>query len=340
MESFHQPAIPAVDSQGTARFTGVQQQFFVVESETVEVTHSDVADVSVVIASVESARSIGSCIDSVTAALDGRRSEVLVVDASRDTSADIAERLLGGAQVIRCAPGTLTPELWAEGIARSKGRVVLLTTGHFAVGPTWAQSLAAAVDNGETGAAGRMDLANETSVTDWAVFYLRYSEFFIEPEQPRRGVAGIPADNAAYDGDAIRRFVRTSTDGFWEVEFHRQLRGGGGSLAFVPGATARYGRSFPMSTIARHRFHHGRHAGAWRVSTRERSRAAIVALSPLVPAALAMRTWRRVRSAASHRRRFLRALPAFLVLAGMWAIGEAVGAVSGAPAPRRAAALA
>jgi hypothetical protein len=308
----------------------------VVKSEALEVTH---ADVSVVIASVESARSITNCVESVRSAVAGRRSEVFVVDASRDASADIAEQLLGGAAVVRCAPGTLTPELWAEGIARSSGRVVVLTTGHFVVGPTWVESLTAALENGETGAAGRMDLANETSVTDWAVFYLRYSEFLCEPEQLRRGVAGIPADNAAYDGEAIRRFVKTANDGFWEVEFHRQLRGAGASLAIVPGATARYARSFPLSTIARHRFHHGRHAGAWRVSTGERSRAAIVALAPLVPAALALRTWRRVRSAALHRGRFLRAMPAFLALAAMWAIGEAVGAITGAPARRRPAAV-
>ena len=308
----------------------------VAESREVAVAH---ADVSVIIASVESAWSIRSCVESVRAALGERRSEVIVVDASRDASADIAERLLGGAPVIRCAPGTLAPELWAEGIARSTGRVVVLTTGHFVVGPTWVESLTAALEEGETGAAGRMDLANETSVTDWAVFYLRDSEFLSEPEQLRRGVTGIPADNAAYDGEAIRRFVKTSNDGFWEVEFHRQLRGAGASLAIVPGATAQYARSFPLSTIARHRFHHGRHAGAWRVSTGERSRAAIVALSPLVPAALALRTWRRVRSAALHRGRFLRAMPAFLALAAMWAVGEAVGAITGAPGRRRPAAV-
>ncbi len=88
------------------------------------------------------------------------------------------------------------------------------------------------------GAAGRIDLGNETSVTDWAVFYLRYSEFLHEPERIECGVPGIPADNAAYDGEAIRRFVMTSDDGFWEVEFHRQFHAAGGSLAMVQGATA------------------------------------------------------------------------------------------------------
>ncbi len=292
-----------------------------------------------IIASVESARSIERCLDSVLAAVRGRPSEVFVVDASRDASADIAGRVAGGTQIVRCAPGTLTPELWAEGIRHSTGRVVVLTTGHFVVEPTWIDNLVAALKEGETGAAGGLRLATETSITDWAVFYLRYSEFLTEPEQPRRGVSGIPADNAAYDGDAIRRFVKTSDDGFWEVEFHRQLRTAGASLAIVPGATASYSRSFPLATIARHRFHHGRHAGAWRAAHHERSRAAIVALSPLVPAALAMRTWRRVRTMAPHRRRFIRAIPTFLALAAMWAIGEAVGALAGAPGARRAAAL-
>ena len=296
-------------------------------------------DVSVVIASVESARSIESCIDSVRQALTGTRSEVLVVDASLDASAEIAERELGSARVLRCARGTLTPELWAAGIARSTGRVVGLTTGHFAVEASWMVSLASAIGAGETGAAGRVDLADGTAITDWAVFYLRYSEFLNEPEQLQRGVPGIPADNAAYDGDAIRRFVTSTDDGFWEVEFHRQIHAAGGSLAMVRGATARYGRSFPFLTIAVHRFQHGRHAGAWRVSRRIRSASAIVVASPLVPFALAARAWRRVRSAGPHRSRFLRALPMFIVLATMWAVGEAVGAMSGAPAARRAAPL-
>jgi len=296
-------------------------------------------DVSVIIASVESARSIRGCIESVQTALDGWNGEVLVVDASIDASADIAERELGTAHVTRCASGTLTPELWAIGIARSRGRVIALTTGHFEVAPTWVASLEAGLKEGQSGAAGRIDLANETSITDWAVFYLRYSEFLNEPEQVRRGVPGIPADNAAYDGEAIRRFVKTSDDGFWEVEFHRQLHAAGESLAVVPGATARYARSFPFRTIARHRFHHGRHSGAWRVSRAHRSPAMIVAAAPLVPVALALRVWRRVRRSPSHRGRFLRALPAFLTLAAFWAIGEAAGAIGGAPASRRPAIL-
>ena len=116
-------------------------------------------EISVIIASVESSQSIERCIESVRVAVAGRSSEIVVADASRDASADIAMRMLGPAGVIRCAPGTLTPELWAAGIARSKGRVIALTTGHFAVEPTWVWSLESALEEGHVGAAGRIALA-------------------------------------------------------------------------------------------------------------------------------------------------------------------------------------
>ena len=294
-------------------------------------------DVSVIIASVESAHSIARCIESVIVALSGLRSEVVVVDASSDASASIAAKALGSTAVMRRPVGTLTPELWAVGIACSTAPVVVLSTGHFAMQPSWIRSLVGGLLDGQTGVAGCIDLADETTITDWAVFYLRYSEFLHEPDGIQKGVAGIPADNAAYDGEAIRRFVTATHDGFWEVEFHRQVHASGGSLAMVSDATARYGRSFPFRTIAAHRYWHGRHSGAWRVSRKIRSVPAIVLAFPLVPFALAARTWRRVRSRAVHRSRFLRALPQFLVLASLWAVGEAVGALSGAAAPRRTA---
>ena len=292
-------------------------------------------DVSVVIASVESAHSIGACIDSIRAATAGVDAEVLVIDASRDGTAEIAEGRLGRGSVVRCTPGTLTPELWATGIAQTNGRIVALTTGHFVVEPSWIASLSSALTQHTVGAAGHIDLADEANVSDWAVFYLRYSEFLNEPGNPLGEVRGIPADNAAYDGDAVRRFVRASGDGFWEVEFHRQAHAEGRTLALVAGATAWYGRSFPFSTIVAHRFHHGRHAGAWRAQHGQRSAFTIVLAAPAVPVLLAARVWQRVKASANHRRRFLRSLPQFLTLAASWAAGEALGALLGFSAVRR-----
>jgi hypothetical protein len=296
-------------------------------------------DVSVVVGSVESERALRASLAAIQRALMGIESEVIVADASRDRSADIAEEVLGARSVIRCPVGTLTPELWARGIRRTSGRTVALTTGHFVVPATWARELGAGIAAGANGVAGTFALSGETSVTDWAIFYLRYSEFLVEPNGTRLGIPNIPADNAAYEGEALRHHVTTTQDGFWEVEFHRRLYAAGGTLALVPNATAVYDRSFPFATIAHHRFRHGRHAGAWRASTGQRAALVLAASSPLVPFALAARVWRRVRDIADHRARFIRSLPQFMALACVWAAGEAVGAIAGPEAGQQSSLL-
>ena len=93
--------------------------------------------ISVIVASVEAARTMRRCLESVCEAAKAVAAEVMVVDASRDGSADIAEEVLGPASVIRLPVGTLTPDLWAAGIQRSRGKIVALTTAHFEVQASW-----------------------------------------------------------------------------------------------------------------------------------------------------------------------------------------------------------
>ena len=255
--------------------------------------------------------------------------ELIVVDASRDGTADIVARLGGYTTLIREAPGTLTPELWAAGIAVSRGRVVALTTGHCLVPPDWARALRSRIDARVVGVAGALDLDDTTGLVDWAVYYLRYSEFMPFLHRTIERVRSIPADNAAYDGAAIRGYLETTAGGFWEVDFHRSALAEGQELAFEAAATALLSRSFPLMTIASHRFAHGRHSGSWRVRTGASSVVRSVAAAPLVPLILAARTARRVLRVKGHRGRFAASLPVFLFLATSWAVGEAWGAIAG-----------
>ena len=284
---------------------------------------------SVVVATVDSVRSIRACLKHLHATLEGTDSEIIVVDASRDGTADVAEEVGGLFELIRLPYGTLTPDLWAAGISRSRSAVVALTTGHCLVPRAWARALAEQINSNVVGIAGALDVDDDSGVLDWAVFYLRYSEFIPFVNRSAEHVHSIPADNAAYDGPEIRRYVESTTAGFWEVDFHRSALAAGKSLAFVAAATAYFGRSFPFTTIAAHRFAHGRHSGSWRVQTGASSAVRSVLAAPLVPFVLAARTARRVTRVHGHLTRFLASLPIFLVLAASWAAGEAWGAVAG-----------
>ena len=285
---------------------------------------------SVVLASIEAERNLARALEAIAVACRDIVVEVIVVDASTDASSQIARESHVPTLVVEREPGTIAPYLWSDGIRRSRGTWVALTTGHCVVPPDWARSLVAALET-DAGAAGSGLLPlEECGLTDLAVFFLRYHAFVPLVIGDVRPAPELPGDNAAYAGDDVRAAVTGASDGFFEVEHHRLLRRGGRTLLAVPRATARFGRSFPLRTILEHRFLHGRQFGAWRSRVDGASTVTLLVKAPLVPGVLFARALRSVSESSSLRLALLRCSIHFLLLASAWAVGEALGALQGA----------
>lgn len=279
---------------------------------------------SVVVACVEARRSIDRCLASLEAACADVPAEILVVHPGDEVLADHVRGSRPAVRLVAAHPGALVPELWAEGFRVSKGTVVAFFTGHTFAGPAWARALLQGIDAGFTGVGGALALAAGTGVVDWAVYLLRYSAFL--PPAPTGVVPEIPGDNAAYERTALERHRGSFAAGFWEVEFHRRIRAEGARLTFAADATVEFGPSFAFGTIFRHRFHHGRRFGEYRVTAESVPPVRVMAAAPLVPVALAARVLRRVRSRPGLFTRAVVALPLLLVLGAAWAAGEGWGA--------------
>lgn len=279
---------------------------------------------SVVLASVESEATLDRAIDALIGACAGISSEIIVADASRDRSAELVDGH-PAVHLIRRDPDTLTPVLWADGIAASKGRYVALTTGHCIVRPGWAEALLESLEAGAGGVGAGLELDGTVRSLDRAIFYLRYNAFLEQNRGEIREVHEIAGDNAAYVGDDVRRYVSEHPEGFWEIDYHRVVRARGGTIVANPAAVADFGHSFPFRVILRHRFDHGRHFGTWRVHEAGQSRLRVLAAAPLVPLVLLGRAGRRAWAWTGHRGSFLRGAPAFIALAAAWAAGEGVG---------------
>lgn len=285
---------------------------------------------SVVLGSVNSARTIARSIAALRAACDGLDAEIIVIDASEDETIARVRTVCPEAIVRRFPPGTLMPRLWSAGFALARGRVVAFTTGQCIVSEGWAKALLWQLDSGATGVAGPLSPAADCEATDWALFHLRYSAFLDDPGQATRVADEIPGDNAAYTREALERHASTFAGGFWEVDFHRRLRAEpqGARLVLDRGASVQLGPSGSFPSLLRQRFAHGRHSGAWRVECGARRAWQVAAFAPLVPFLLAARVGRRVLPRPLHRTRFLASLPAVLALASAWAAGEAHGALT------------
>jgi len=301
--------------------------------------------VSVIVATTDAAASIDECLRSVQLSLAGLDSELIVVDASRDGTADRVERDFPGVPVIRMPPGTLAPRLWSAGLAQARGDRIAFMTGHSAVVPGWIAALIGALREGAAGAGGPIVLKENSSLTDAAIYFLRYSAFMPTSRDSPYPAAEIAGDNSMYRGELLRSHMASFADGFWEVPFHSILRSQGETLATVPAATIDFGQSFSLGAISSQRFEHGRHFGKWRVSEGGLGKARIMLATPVVPFVLMTRILRRaiatgaatqadLHAAASRPQRLrlgrlVAASPLILWLGACWAFGEARGAWEG-----------
>ena len=283
--------------------------------------------------SVESARSIESCIDALRVSCREYDAELIVVDAGGDSVVATAVSRHPEIRFIALPADALTPRLWSEGIAASSGSIVALTTGHCFVTPRWAASLISALESGASGAGGPLRLESHASTLDAAIFFLRYSAFI--EGKPNGNVDDIAGDNAAYNRRDIPPESWSRNVGFWERDVNRAIRTSGKSLAWTDDAIAEFGRSFGFGSICGHRFSHGRLFGRSRVTKEGESRLKIVLGSVVVPFLLAARAGRRVLGNDRYRMRFVAALPLMIIIAACWAAGEAAGAMDASVADRR-----
>lgn len=283
-------------------------------------------ELTVIVACVEAARSIEQCLTALHDACDGLTAQIIVVDASYDGTGALVRERWPDIDVRSFPPGTLVPRLWAAGLEGALGRVVAFTIGQVCVTRTWARALVDGVTD-YAALGGPLILPDRAPVMDCAVFYLRYSAM-LPSQLPEGPVIGeIAGDNAGYPRSALARHAASLTDGFWEVDFHRQIRAEGRRLRASAQAQAAFIGSAPLWCMLQHRYAHGRHFAASRVVDGMHP-VRILAAAPLVPLVLAFRAARRTFGDLHHRRRFIVALPLFLLLAAAWAAGEAHGAVA------------
>ena len=279
-------------------------------------------DLTVVVARVDAGRHLTQSLDALDHACREVAAEVLVVGPIGVGS----DQPRPGVTFLDASADSLTPELWAHGIAHATGRVVALTTSHFSVSPGWGRVLVDAIGGATAAAGGALTLARDTGPADWAVFFLRYSAFLARSWSDALTLGEIAGDNAAYRRDDLVRHAATFGRGFWEVDFHRLLRADGLALRRVSRADAALIGSFPVTTFLRQRFAHGREFASGDVLAGRRGRIGLVLRAPAVPFVMALRAARRV-GWGGDLLRFAGSVPMFLLYASAWAAGEAAGAL-------------
>jgi hypothetical protein len=291
--------------------------------------------VAVVLAAVDARDTVAA---SVARFLEqvGERGEVVLVDASRDGTADVAEQLFPRLHVIRHAPGRLVPELWTAGLVATRAPLVAFSTAQMVPSAGWLAALDDRLE--QTGAAavgGAIEPAGGLSPSDRALYLLRYVRYL----RPIAEEVEPPGDNALYRRSALADLESAWERGFWEVEVHRRLRERGEALAMAQEAVVEFVGGSRLGEAVRQRGRHARHYGASRAARMGfAQRLARSAATPIVPAVLLQRIGTALGRRGQSLRPWLPALPPLAVLLAAWSCGEAAGTWLGPDAKHQAAA--
>lgn len=236
-------------------------------------------------------------------------------------------RLLPGrdnVRVIAGERGALIPHLWRDGIRAARHPAVAVTTAHCIPDERWLLRLLATDLAGAAGVGGVFENDPRADAKSWAIFMQRYA-VYARP-QAARTVTEIAADNAVYRREDIVRHADLLDHGFWEPSFHARFRAAGEVLRLDPELRVFHHNLYAPAQYLRQRSAHGREFGLERARRLSwPRRAALLALSPLLPLVFLRKLVAAARRAPECRARLPLALPWLCVFLLGWGWGEARG---------------
>jgi glycosyltransferase involved in cell wall biosynthesis len=259
--------------------------------------------------------------------------EVVVADRCTDGT---AERIAGehpGVVLLRAAPDTTLPQLRALALARSRGRIVLVTEDHVVPPRDWVARLVTALDGAPARVAavgGPVDNAERTRATDWAAFLCEYHGFL--PPLPGGEAQDVPGMNVAYRRDALlASSPEALAGGFWESTVHPRLRAEGRTFLCVPDVVVMHRKRFGFAYFLAQRWHYSRYYAGRRFGPGQLPRRlayAALAAGALPPVVL-WRVARAVLARPAYRGAFLHGLAPMIPFAVAWGLGETAGYLAG-----------
>jgi len=280
---------------------------------------------SIVVGSQNARANIACCLEALERQRNDQEIEIIVVDNSTDGTDEVVAKDFAHLQLLRSPEVRFIPELWEEGIRRSSGEIVAITTAHCVPEDHWVQEMLKAHNAGTyAGIAGAIEIEGPATIVDWAIYFCRYTPY-MRPFSAQV-VKDIPGDNASYRRWALARCTEVRKKGFWEPAIHAELRKDGFELLLTPTFAVFQRQSFGFLGFVHQRFWHGRQFGMDRAARMSlRARMVYILLSPMIPLVFLFRISRNVFGKGRHVGKLLLSFPILTLFLLSWSLGELSG---------------
>jgi glycosyltransferase involved in cell wall biosynthesis len=297
---------------------------------------------SIIIASFNSAATIGQCLASLRDQAASAPFEVIVIDTSTDGSAEIVEKAaaqwrspppaspLAGPRTLRLLyfpQRKFCGDARNTGIATAQADLIAFIDADCTADPDWVDAILRAHASPDLAIGGPIANAQPASIVAWASYFCEFSQWM--PGSPAAQLNDIAAANMSYKRQVFAEFGAFIEGAYSsDTEFHWRLAQRGHRLRFVPSIRISHRSIDRLGQFLRHEIIHGRFFARVRAASRRFSparRIAYAILSPLVPLILFARIAARNFTNRTYLRHFLAASPLLLLGLAAWAFGESLG---------------
>ncbi len=282
---------------------------------------------SVVIAAWNNVSSLRNCLASLEKQASGEKIEVFVI-SNYDGGSEEMKRQFPFAQFVRLSDEATVPELRAQGVLRSTGKIVALLEDHCSFDGNWRSEIEKAHELSYAAVGGAIENGTHQKPIDWAVYFYDYGKYML-PDKARH-VTPLSGANVSYKRNAIEEVSHLYQEGFYENFVHDELQRRGHALYLMPSAIVYHNKNYSTNDALTQAFHHARAFAAKRILDAPPSRRVIfvmksLALPILLPSRIAAGIFRKGR----HRKELLKSLPYLLLLLTGWSYGEFCGYLFG-----------
>ena len=188
---------------------------------------------SVIIASYNSGKTIQRCLASLKNQITGNDFEIIVVDSSGDEAAGIVRERFPEVRLYKFPDRKYAGEARNFGISVAGADILAFIDADCTADRNWVDEILKAHQSDYLAIGGSIANGNPYSYVGWAAYFCEFSQWM--PGEPTKWLGDISAANMSYKKKAFGQYGRFIEGTYCsDTDFHLRLGRGGTRLRFIP----------------------------------------------------------------------------------------------------------
>ena len=285
---------------------------------------------SVIIASYNSEKTIEDCLKSLENQKTDKNFETIVVDSSTDGTNELVEKRFPKVKLYKFAERKFCGDARNFGISVAKGEIIAFIDADCTADRNWVDKILKAHESPYPAIGGAIANGNPESYIGWAAYFCEFSQWM--PQTTSGNIEEVPEGCLSIKRWAFKKYGPFPEGTYSEdTLFNWRLSKSQEKPLFIPSIKVRHINQTNFFKLLKKQAIHGKFFAIVRISTKNFSvfrRSVFVIFSPLLPFVLFYRICKRITQNKTYVKQFIIASPIVFFSLISWSWGEFCGYLS------------